>query len=74
MVKKQEKRLGTIDEICQGLRILERYKPTAIVSGSNRRYYSIELQEVEYENITDDDSKKLQALNWATNGAYLWNI
>lgn len=64
----------TIDQICNGLRILEKYCPNASVTGNTAVRAAIELQEVEFKDITEEDSELLLSINWKTNGHYLWYI
>jgi len=64
----------TIDQICHGLRILERYKPQAEIYGKETASCILQLQELEFNNITDHDRQQLLSLNWETNGHYLWWI
>lgn len=64
----------TIDQICKGLRILEKYNPKATVLGKNSAIHTIELQELEFKEITHQDYQELISLNWETNNHYLWTI
>lgn len=40
----------TIDQICKGLRILEKYSPNALVIGYGGSTYAIQLQEEAFWN------------------------
>ncbi|CAN5424787.1 hypothetical protein BH10PSE19_BH10PSE19_04560 [soil metagenome] len=68
------KKETTIDQMCKGLRILEKYKPTSTVYGKNTAKAAILLQEEEFKEIMEDDRLKLFHLGWETNGSYLWWI
>ena len=68
------KRDVTIDQICKGLRILEKYCPNASVMGNTAIRAAIELQEMEFKNITEEDRNFLLSIGWKTNGFYLWYI
>ena len=35
---------------------------------------AIELQEIEFKDITEDDRNVLFSMSWKTNGHYLWYI
>ena len=68
------KRDVTIDQICNGLRILEKYCPNASVMGNTAVRAAIELQEMEFKDITEEDRNFLFSMSWKTNGHYLWYI
>lgn len=68
------KRDVSIDQVCKGLRILEKYCQTASVIGNTAVKAAIVLQEVEFRDITDEDREFLLSVNWKTNGAYEWYI
>lgn len=65
---------ATIDNICTGLKILEKYKHDAMVLPCNRKNSCLLLQAEEFKEITESDRGKLISLGWEADGVYDWYI
>lgn len=61
-----------VDSLIFGLEILKAYKPSLSLCSSHRARRTLEVQEVEFTNITDADRDRLTELGWWTNGTLLW--
>lgn len=61
-----------IEKLITGLKILGKYKSDAIFYSSSS---ILMTQEVEFENITDEDKKKLEEYGWQQVGnPYSWKL
>ena len=56
-----------VDSLIFGLEILKAYKPSLGFYSSRRARRTLEVQEVEFTNITDADRARLTELGWWTN-------
>jgi hypothetical protein len=66
--------MANISALIEGLSILQRYEPTADVYGVSRSVWSIEVNEQEFDQISQEDRRALQNLGWRSAGVYRWRL
>lgn len=64
--------LSELERIVESMKIFKKYHPDPLVSPVVAASKEIQVQEVEFENISEEDRNYLLSVGWKTNGFFLW--
>ncbi len=66
--------MNQTDRLIAGLEILKSYKADLQMHASRGSGKVLEIQEEEFDTISERDKARLLELGWETNGYYVWDF